>query len=190
VEALMVEVIPQVILLFLLPAWIILGLLDWVFHRRSRIDVHCGPWESMFHLLLLALAGMAILMGLLLELNEPVLCLMALCFALHEIVAYIDVRFAHPRRDISPAEQRVHDFMTAVPVSALCLVAVLHWDAVSNLVLLPSSVLTEPIRLKDTPLPPTQVIGILVAVLVCDLVPYFEEFVRGMRARRIQPSAG
>jgi hypothetical protein len=186
----MVEVIPEVILLFLLPGWVILGLLDWVCHRRSRIDVHCGPWESMFHLLLLALAGAAILMGLLLELNEPVLCLMALCFALHETVAYLDVRFAHGRRDISPAEQRVHDFMTAVPVSALCLVAVLHWDAVSNLVLHPGSILTEPIQLKLTPLPPVQVIGILVVVLVGDLLPYFEEFVRGLRARRIQPSAG
>ena len=176
--------IPQLILWFLLPVWIVLGLLDWHCHRRSQIEVHCGPWESVFHLLLLALAGIAILMGLLLELNEPVLFLLVLCFVIHEITTYVDIRYAHARRDLSPAEQRIHDFMTAIPVSVLCLIAVLHWDAATNLVGDPSSIFTEPIRLKTDPLPTAQVVGILVAVLLGDILPYLEEFVRGVRVRR------
>lgn len=178
------ENIPQLILWFLLPAWIVLGLLDWICHRRSRIEVHCGPWESVFHLLLLAFAGIAILMGLLLEINEPILFLLALCFVVHEITTYVDIRYAHARRDLSPAEQRIHDFMTAVPVSVLCLVAILHWDGVANLVVDPSSIFSEPIRLKAHPLPAREVIGILVAVLLGDVLPYVEELFRGLRALR------
>lgn len=178
------EHISELILWFLLPTWIVLGLLDWHCHRRSRIEVHCGPWESVFHLLLLAFAGIAILLGLFLEINEPVLFVLALCFVVHEITTYIDIRYAHARRDVSPAEQRIHDFMTAVPVSILCLITILHWDAVSNLVVRPSSIFAEPIRLKTHPLPLTQVIGILVVVLLGDILPYVEELFRGVRARR------
>jgi hypothetical protein len=179
-----VENIPQLILWFLLPAWIVLGFLDWLCHRRSEIEVHCGPWESVLHLALLALAGIAILMGLLLELNEPVLCLIALCFVLHEITVYVDIRYAHARRDLSPAEQRIHDFMTAVPVSVLCLIAILHWDEVVSMILQPSRILSEPIRLKADPLPSAQVGGILIAVLLANGLPYLEELWRGARARR------
>lgn len=178
------ENIPQLILWLLLPAWIVLGFLDWLCHRRSEIEVHCGPWESVLHLTLLALAGAAILMGLLLEINEPILCLVALCFVLHEVTVYVDIRYAHARRDLSPAEQRVHDFMTAVPVSVLCLIAILHWDTITSLVFQPSSILSEPIRLKSHPLPPAQVVGILVAVLLGNFLPYLEELLRGARALR------
>lgn len=183
------EIIPGLIVWVLLPAWIILGFLDWLCHRRSRIDIHCGPWESIFHLLLLALAGAGILMGLLLELNEPILALLGLCFVLHEAVAYLDIRYAHAHRDLSPAEQRIHDFMTAVPVSALCLIVVLHWDTVTNLFLQPARILSEPIQLKSHPLPPVQVIGVLVAVLLGDVLPYFEELLRGVRALRAKSTA-
>jgi hypothetical protein len=179
-----VENIPLLILWFLLPAWIVLGFLDWLCHRRAEIEVHCGPWESVLHLALLALAGMAILMGLIAELNEPVLCLIALCFLVHEITVYVDIRYAHGRRDLSPAEQRIHDFMTAVPVSVLCLIAILHWDAVASMILQPSSIVSEPIRLKADPLPPAQVGGILIAVLLGNGLPYLEELLRGARARR------
>ena len=178
------ENIPQLILWLLLPAWIVLGFLDWLCHRRSEIEVHCGPWESVLHLTLLALAGIAILMGLLLELTEPVLCILALCFVLHEVTVYVDIRYAHARRDVSPAEQRVHDFMTAVPVSVLCLIAILHWDTMVSLVFQPSSIVSAPIRLKSHPLPPAQVIGILVAVLFANFLPYLEELLRGARALR------
>jgi hypothetical protein len=179
-----VENIPLLILWFLLPAWILLGFLDWLCHRRSEIEVHCGPWESVLHLTLLALAGAAILMGLLLEINAPILCLVALCFVLHEVTVYVDIRYAHARRDLSPAEQRVHDFMTAVPVSVLCLIAILHWNTITSLVFQPSSILSEPIHLKSHPLPPAQVVGILVAVLLGNFLPYLEELLRGARALR------
>jgi hypothetical protein len=54
-------VIPALILWILLPAWILAGFLDWTCHRKSGIAAHCGPRESILHLLLLAEAGAALL---------------------------------------------------------------------------------------------------------------------------------
>jgi hypothetical protein len=174
------EIIPKLILWCLLPAWIAAGFLDWICHRRSNIAARCGPWESIFHILLLLEAGTAILLGLFFELNEPVLFVIFLCFLIHEATVYFDIRYAHVRREISPAEQRVHDFMTAIPVAVLSLVVVLKWGYVTNLVSQPSAIWTEPIRLKIQPLPPTQIAGILVVVLIGNALPYLEELLRGI----------
>jgi len=178
------DIIPELILWFILPAWIVAGFLDWACHRRAHIDEHCGPWETLFHLLLLAEAGTAVSLGLFLELNEPVLAIIALCFVAHEITVYVDVWYAHPRRNISPAEQRVHDFMTAMPVAALFLIAVLHWPDLKNMVTEPSRIWTEGLKPKTNPLPITQVISVLAAVTIGNLVPYFEELWRGVRFLR------
>jgi hypothetical protein len=178
------DVIPTLILWILLPAWIVSGFLDWICHRKSGIAEHCGPWESLLHLLLLAVAGAALLIGLLLELNEPALALIALCFIAHETTSYADIRFAHARRNLSPAEQRIHDYMTAIPVTALCLVGVMHADAVASLARDPATMFTAPLQWKATPLPVAQVLGILGAVVIVDLIPYAEELYRGIRARR------
>lgn len=177
--------IPPLILWILLPAWIVSGFLDWICHRKSGIAARCGPWESVLHLLLLAEAGAALLIGLLLELNQPALALIALCFIAHEATGYADIRFAHARRNLSPAEQRIHDYMTAIPVTALFLVGVMHADAVASLVLDPATMFTVPLQWKAAPLPVSQVLGILGAVAIVDLVPYAEELYRGVRARRL-----
>ncbi|HWA51140.1 MAG TPA: hypothetical protein VG742_22925 [Dongiaceae bacterium] len=178
------NIIPALILWFLLPAWILAGFLDWICHRRSGIAVHCGPWESILHLLLLAEAGAALLIGLLLELNEPALALIALCFIAHEVTGYVDIRYAHARRNLSPAEQRIHDYMTAIPVTALCLVGVMHYETVAALATDPARVFTVTLQWKIVPLPAWQILFILGAVVIADLIPYAEEFHRGLRARR------
>src|SRR5262245_17162963 len=90
--------------------------------RRTSKSQACTPRS------LLGEAGIAIILGLFLELNEPILAIIAICYVAHEVTVYADLRYAHVRREISPVEQRVHGFMTALPFAALCLVAVLHWD--------------------------------------------------------------
>ena len=175
------EIIPKLILWCFLPGWIVAGFLDWVCHRRSDIAARCGPWESMFHILLLLEAGVAILLGLFLELNEPVLAAIVLCFLAHETTVYLDLRYAHVRRDISPIEQRIHDFMTAVPLSVLSLVAVMKWEYVANLIAQPSAIWTEPIQLKLQPLPPMQIATILIGVFIGNALPYLEELLRGIQ---------
>ena len=101
-----------------------------------------------------------------------------------KITGYADIRYAHARRDISPAEQRIHDYMTAIPVTALFLVVILHWPAARNMVLDPASILAAPLRLKSQPLPVPQVLGIFAGVFLFSLIPYLEELYRGVRATR------
>jgi hypothetical protein len=122
-------------------------------------------------------------------LNEPILATIGLCYVAHEITVYVDLRYAHVRRDISPSEQRMHDFMTAMPFAALCLIAVVHWDDLQNMVAEPSTIWTEKIRAKANPLPAVEVVGILGAVVLGNLIPYFEELWRGFRfLRQKQPA--
>ena len=137
----------------LLPAWIVVGCLDWWCHRQSGIAEHCGPWESVLHCLLLVEAGAAIMFGLLAEVNALVLAIMLICFVFHEITGYFDVRYAHARRQILPIEQKLHDYMVAIPAAALCLLTALHWTEVSDAVRQPALLLESPLDLKERPRP-------------------------------------
>jgi hypothetical protein len=50
--------------------------------------------------------------------------LILVAFAAHEITTTIDVSYADPKRDIAAPEQRVHDYLTAIPMTAMGLVVV------------------------------------------------------------------
>lgn len=170
------------LLFVVLPLWIVAGTADWLCHRASRIEVTAGPPESLMHLLLLAEAGIALLAGLLLEINGLVLLIMLVCFVAHEATSYWDIRYAAAHRVIRPIEQKVHDYMIALPVAALFLVAVSHWDATLSLVGL--APFDAGLHLKQPPLPVGYVIGILVAVALLNGLPFLEELWRGLRANR------
>jgi hypothetical protein len=175
-------IVRNYLLFFLLPAWVIVGALDWWCHRRARIE-RFGPYEPGLHLVLISLAGAPILLGLFLEISAPILVVMILGFLAHEAVGYIDVRWATHHRGIPPFEQRLHDYLAAVPLAALSLVIVLHWREVALLVEQPMEALKQPIRLRTPALPLGIVAGILVLVFVGNVLPFLEEFARALRHR-------
>ncbi|HKP23011.1 MAG TPA: hypothetical protein VJV39_04065 [Dongiaceae bacterium] len=170
------------LLFFLLPVWVVIGALDWWCHRRAGIE-HFGPYEPLLHLVLISLAGFPILLGLFLEINAPILVVMILCLVAHEAVGYLDVRWATHHRGIPPFEQRLHDYLAAVPFAALSLVVVLHWQELVLLAGQPIEALTQSIRLRTPPLPVGVVAGILVLVFIGNVVPFLEEFARALRHR-------
>lgn len=170
------------LLFFLLPVWIATGALDWWCHRRAGIE-RFGIYEPLLHLALLWLAGLPILLGLFLEINAPVLLVMMLCFLTHEAVGYIDIRWASHQRGIGPAEQRVHDYLTAVPFAVLSLVVILHWQELVLLVQQPVAALRQPLQLRTPPLAPGIVWGILGLVVIGNIVPFLEELLRALRHR-------
>ena len=174
--------IEQLLLYFVLPLWILTGAADWLCHRRARIESTAGPLESVIHLLLLAEAGIPLLAGLLLQINSAVLLLMVVCFVLHELTGYWDIRYATAQRGITPIEQRVHDYLAAIPFAALLLVMAAHWEAARSLVGL--APFDASLRWKDVPLPIGYVVGIVAAVLLFNGLPYLEELWRGLRLRR------
>jgi hypothetical protein len=53
-----------IILAVLLPAWLVLGLLDWRCHRAANIETTAGPWESILHLMLSGQAAIELLRGI------------------------------------------------------------------------------------------------------------------------------
>jgi hypothetical protein len=175
-------IVRNYLLFFLLPAWVVIGALDWWWHRRAGIE-RFGPYEPLLHLVLISLAGFPILLGLFLEIRAPVLVAMILSFLAHEVVGYIDVRWATHRRGIPPFEQRLHDYLAAVPFAALSLVVVLHWQELVLLASQPVEALTQPLRLRTPSLPVGIVAGILVLVFVCNVLPFLEEFARALRHR-------
>src|SRR6185312_702674 len=61
----------------MLPALIVPGLLDWVWHKQTKIETTAGPKESLFHLAMMAENGALLLAGLLLEMNAGAIALMA-----------------------------------------------------------------------------------------------------------------
>jgi hypothetical protein len=175
-------IVRNYLLFFLLPAWVVIGALDWWCHRRAGIE-RFGPYEPLLHLVLISLAGFPILLGLFLEINAPILVVMILCLLAHEAVGYVDVRWATHRRGIPPFEQRLHDYLAAVPFAALSLIIVLHWQELVLLVTQPVEALTQPIRLRTPPLPVGIVAGILLIVFVGNVLPFIEEFARALRHR-------
>jgi hypothetical protein len=170
------------LLYVVMPLWLAAGVADWFCHRASRIAATSGAKESLIHLLMLAEAGIAVLFGLFLEINALVIATMMVCFLAHEVTAHWDLRYALGRRNVTPTEQHVHNYLGAIPFMALSFVIVLHWP--QGLALFGAG--PEPadfsMARKQTPLPIAYVVALLGAIALLDVLPYLEEFWRGLQA--------
>src|SRR5262245_3459781 len=115
------------VLYIILPLWVAAGTADWFCHRASRVATTSGAKESVIHLLMLAQAGGATLLGPFLEITALVIAIMIACFVAHEITSHWDVHYAVSRREVTPLEQHVHTYLGTIPFMALSFVIVLHW---------------------------------------------------------------
>jgi hypothetical protein len=158
-----------------LPLWLLAGFGDWLCHLRSQIQRTAGPWESALHLLLHLLIALPVALSLFLEIEAPLLLLMAVCVLAHMVVSLWDTSFAQPRRHISPLEQQIHSYLEMLPLFALALTAVLHWNAVVH----PAWQWSK----RLDPLPESWTLGVLVALLA-GLLLIVEEWLRCVRAAR------
>lgn len=173
------------ILMFaVLPIWVAAGLADYFCHRASSIETTSGPTESALHLLQLSLVGLPVLLALFLEIDAALLAAMIVCLLLHHGVAYLDIRYANSTRRVTPFEQMIHSFLELMPLTAFLLLCILHRDQAASLFGLGSSRADFSLRLKSQPLPPLYVAGLLSATFLLNAVPYAEEMIRTVRARR------
>lgn len=164
-----------------IPLWIVAGLADWLCHRRTRIESTSGLAENIFHWVLIAEGGVALLAAALFEVNAAVLLVVFAAFLAHELTTYVELRYTAPRREIRPIEQMVHSFMELLPLVLLALLAVMHWEQVLAL-----AGRAEPhfdLAPKGRPWPAGYLVGVAVAVLVLNLLPLAEETLRCLRAR-------
>jgi hypothetical protein len=162
-----------VLLCLTLPLWLFAGLGDWLSHRHTRIDRTSGPRESALHLLLYLLIALPLALALFLDITALLQVIMAAAVIAHMGVSLWDTSFSQPRRYISPLEQQIHSYLEMLPLFAVALVIVLHWDALKN----PAWTLS----LRDPPLPAAWIWGVLVALLA-GLSLILEEWWRCRRA--------
>jgi hypothetical protein len=168
------------VLYFLMPLWLAAGFGDWLCHRRTDISKTSGAKESALHLLMLGEIGIPILAGLFLEINALVLAIMCVGCVMHAATAFWDTRYAVTRRTIAPIEQHIHSFQDVIPVMALGVVALLHWDQFHAL-FTASDEARFTLEWKRNPLPASYVTAVLAASLLFEVLPFMEEFWRGWR---------
>jgi hypothetical protein len=172
----------RLLLMFaVVPVWIAAGLVDWWCHRRTAIERTSGLPENLFHWLLFAQAGVALLAVGLLEINAAVLLLVFAAFLAHEATTFVELRYTVPRREVRPFEQMVHSFMEILPLLVLALLAVMAWDEVRALFGAGEPDLA--LRAKSDPWPAGYLLAIAGAVLAFNIVPLAEEGLRCLRAR-------
>ncbi len=177
-------------LYFLVPGWIIPGLADYLCHRRSRIEATSGLREAILHFLMIAVLGIPILMGLLLEINALVILLMLVAYFVHLAMALWDVSYAVTKRSVTPIEQHIHSFLEVLPFTAVSFVVCLYWGQALALVGLGSENGQYCLCLKNPQLPTPYLLTVISAVFLFLAVPYSEEIWRCYRAAKLAKTKG
>jgi hypothetical protein len=173
-----------VLLYFVMPLWLLAGFADYLCHRASRIEITSGYKETLLHLLMLIELAIPLLAAIFLEINALVIAAMIAGFVTHQLTALWDTTFASHKRRITPVEQQVHSFLELMPLMAMVIVIILNWPQFLSLWGLGSEPGHYELVLKREPLPWMYVATFLFAVLLFEVLPYMEEFVRGLRSRK------
>jgi hypothetical protein len=176
-----------VLLLYvILPVWILAGLADYFCHRATSIEKTSGTPESLLHLLGFGLVGVPTVLALFAEINATFFLVAISLIVCHHSVVFVDLHYANHRRAITPIEQMIHSFLEMLPITAFLLLAVLHWHellAVGQEI----RALRFDLHLKSHPLPIWYVGTAIGSAILFNLLPYFEELVRCLKARDQSP---
>jgi hypothetical protein len=168
----------------LLPVWFVPGVLDWYWHKRTKIEETAGARESLIHLLMMTEVGLPLLAGLFLEINAGVLTGMAGMLVVHECTAMWDVLYATARRPVLPREQHTHSFLEVLPVAGLGAAVALHPVQARAIFGLATESPDFRLRPKRSDRLPAHYTALLIAAIAGFIaVPYCEELVRCLRAR-------
>lgn len=166
----------------LIPAWLVPGVLDWTFHRKTKIECNAGAHESLTHMLMALEAGAGISMGLLFEIDAGVIAAMLGSALVHEVTAMWDVGYTQPRRTISQAEQHTHSFLEVLPFVAAAFAAFVHSEQARALVGASSARPRFAFRVNRAPLPGATLVALAASGLF-GVAPFVEEMVRCLRAK-------
>jgi hypothetical protein len=173
----------DVLVYAVLPLWVVAGFLDYLCHRASRIEHAAGTRESMLHWLMLAEVMLPLGLAIFFRVNALVMAIMLICLAAHEITGYFDLKLAMATRAVTVFEHQVHSALEILPLTAILLAMALHWPQAQALLGFGPEHAQFFLGPKQTPrwgeiIPP------FTAFLALSLLPYGEEFLRSLRARR------
>jgi hypothetical protein len=167
-----------------LPMWLAAGFADYLCHRAARIETTSGWKESALHLLQFAEMAVPTLAAIFLEINALIFLIMIIAIILHHATAIWDVSYAYQTRVVTPTEQHIHSFLEILPFTGFLIVAILHWQELISLFGFGPLPAEFSLRMKEEPLPWVYVTVMLTAVLLFEVFPYFEEFLRSWRAQK------
>jgi hypothetical protein len=176
--------IRRYMLYFMLPLWMLPGIADWYFHRKTDIEHTSGTHESLTHQLMMGAIGVPILCALLCDINALVLAIMIAGYATHEGVSYWDVRYANKRREVPAIEQHTHSFLEMLPFMGASFAICLKPRQFAAIFGRGDEAPRWRFEHKRPALTPRYIATVLAAVTVCVALPYAEEFVRCYRVDR------
>lgn len=177
------RVTERFLLYLIVPLWVTAGSLDYVWHRRTKIETTSGTMESVIHALMMTEAGLPLGLGLVFEVNAGVILLMIAGFFVHAATAIWDVSFAVERRKVLPNEQHIHSFLEVLPFCAVAFVACLHWSQFASLFGIGNEKPRFGLNKKNPPLPKGYLLAFLGAVSI-NGAAYGEELIRCWRAQQ------
>lgn len=175
------ELLGNTLIYLFLPLWSVAGFVDWICHRRTKIEHTSGLFESVMHSIMGIQIGIPIFLCLFFLVNESILLLCILAWVLHEVVAHADVLYASPKREIRLCEVHAHNYLATLPLFMLVMIAVLNWEAFYNLVSFNWQGPFE-FTLRETPVGFDGYMQYYIAFMFAlGVVPYFEENLRCLR---------
>ena len=158
------------------PVWLLAGAGDYICHRRTNIERTSGATESWMHLAQFGCLAIAFACALLLEISAAVFVAMVLLVLTHSLLAYIDARYTEDRRRILPIEQTIHGFMDVLPLVAVALLGVQHWQEIRQ----------GSMTFARVPSIDLERVHLLTSFLVLAGLPILEELLRGLRHHEIK----
>ncbi len=182
------QLLQKLLLYAFLPVWVLAGFGDWLMHRWQRIEHSAGWRESALHLLMVAEMGVAVGAVLLFQMTATIFVLLLLACLLHEFTVWTDLNYAAARRRIPVPEQWVHSIQIVLPWAGLATLAVIHRGQAAGAIGLGDVPADWSIRLKEPPLPITEVTIAVGAALLLVVVPFVLELVRCLRSARAEHS--
>jgi hypothetical protein len=173
----------DVLVFVVLQLWVLSGFADYLCHRAAHIECATGARESLIHWLMLGEAGVALAAATWFEDNALVFAFLIACLLVHEITSHYDGRFACATRAVTVFEFQMHSLLEMMPFAALLLLAIMHWQQAEALFGFGQAHADWRIAFK--PPPPAIVIAPPAAAFVLlAVLPYAEEFWRGLHAAR------
>lgn len=161
----------------LYPMWLLAGAGDYLSHRITHIERTSGTTESWLHIAQFGTLAVIFVCAVLLEITLAVLAIMVLASIAHTALSLIDVSYTLGRRHISAIEQHVHGFMNVIPIVAVCILAIMHWET-----LLDTN--APQLSWKDQPLSGTHIGWLLGSFAILAGTPIVEELARTRHADR------
>jgi len=162
-----------------LPLWAVAGFLDYLCHRASGMTHITGARESLLHWLMLAEVMLPVSLAVFFRINALVLAIMLVCLIAHEVTGYFDLKLAMATRKVTILEHQIHSALEILPLTTVLLIVILHWPQTLALFGAGSQPADFSLGPKQVPrwveiIPPA---GAFLALVI---LPYLEEFVRGI----------